>query len=113
MSTNKIFELYASYLWPIVRKFVKLSKRCNHCILSEKYVPLKNGICEKCTKNIAVNKESFEASTETQNLFQQTIQSVSYTHLDVYKRQHIGGPHQLAASFRAYTFTDWFDKQRY
>lgn len=75
MSTNKIFELYASYLWPIVRKFVKLSKRCNHCILSEKYVPLKNGICEKCTKNIAVNKESFEASTETQNLFQQTIQS--------------------------------------
>ena len=75
MNKNKLLELYAAYLWPVVRNFVKISKRCNHCILSEKYVPLKNGVCEACSKNIAVNKESFEASTETKELFQQTIQS--------------------------------------
>lgn len=75
MNTNKFLELYATYVWPIVRKFVKISKRCNHCIVSEKYVPLKNGLCEACSKNKLVGKESFEVSTETINLFQKTISS--------------------------------------
>ncbi len=50
MLTNKIFEFYALYIWPVLRLFVKRSKRCRLCILSEKYSPLIDGLCPECAK---------------------------------------------------------------
>jgi hypothetical protein len=41
VNTNKLFELYSKYLWPMVRLVVRTSRRCQRCILSEKYVPLR------------------------------------------------------------------------
>lgn len=75
MNRNKILELYATYLWPVVRKFVKISKRCKTCILSEKCVPLTNGLCDQCVKSKVINKESLEATPQTKLHFEQTIQS--------------------------------------
>lgn len=48
MNTNKIFEIFAEYIWPLIRPIVGLSKRCKNCILSEKHSPLTNGLCSEC-----------------------------------------------------------------
>lgn len=47
-----LFELYAKYLWPFHRLFVKkyITKRCKNCCLSASASPLSSyGICELCT----------------------------------------------------------------
>lgn len=41
-------EAYARYVWPTQRLFVNVAKRCRRCILSEKYSPLEDGLCEAC-----------------------------------------------------------------
>lgn len=76
MNTNRLFELYAQYIWPVVRKFVRLSKRCTRCIVSEKYSPLVDGVCQECREYVAGNEESsLEVSPETRTRFEKTIRS--------------------------------------
>lgn len=70
-----MLELYATYLWPVVRNFVKISKRCKSCILSEKCVPLINGLCEQCIKTKATDEEILEAPSQTKLLFEKTLMS--------------------------------------
>jgi nucleoside-diphosphate-sugar epimerase len=41
MNRNRFLDLYATYLWPVMRRVVKKPRRCKKCILSEKYAPLK------------------------------------------------------------------------
>lgn len=48
MNKNRLIDMYAAHGWPIVRNFVSLSKRCSRCIVSERYTPLKNGLCGAC-----------------------------------------------------------------
>lgn len=48
MNTNQLFDIYASYVWPLMRPFIRKTKRCKSCILSERYTLLKDGICEFC-----------------------------------------------------------------
>lgn len=70
-----MLELYATYLWPVARNFVKISKRCKLCILSEKCVPLINGLCEQCIKRKKANEMLLEAPLQTKLLFEQTLKS--------------------------------------
>jgi 3'-phosphoadenosine 5'-phosphosulfate sulfotransferase (PAPS reductase)/FAD synthetase len=48
MDTATIFHWYANTIWPIHKKIIKTSKRCQRCILSEKYTDIKDGICKLC-----------------------------------------------------------------
>lgn len=48
MDTATIFNWYANTIWPIHKKFIKTPKRCQRCILSEKYTEIENGICKLC-----------------------------------------------------------------
>lgn len=53
IKNTKRIEFYTKYVWKFHRPFVKkhLSKRCNKCILSEKYTKiLEDGKCELCHK---------------------------------------------------------------
>ena len=50
LNTNKILELYATYGWPIARLFVKKTKRCRVCILSEACTELTDGVCAECRR---------------------------------------------------------------
>lgn len=68
--------MYSKYLWPVVRLVVKTSRRCQRCILSEKYSPLKNGLCEECSQlTLTKSEETYEVSEHTKNRFHQTIKS--------------------------------------
>lgn len=45
----KYLEYYIKTIWPLQRKFVRISKRCSRCIVSEKYTKLNEGLCEECS----------------------------------------------------------------
>jgi len=57
-------EAYARYVWPTQRLFVNVSKRCRRCILSEKYAPLEDGLCEAC-RNAKVAQPKIVQAEET------------------------------------------------
>jgi hypothetical protein len=80
MTTNQFFELCAKSLWPVLRHFVKLSKRCRICILSERCTPLENGICCDCRNyHQPENTDLPPVTAETQSRFSQRIQSAINT----------------------------------
>lgn len=67
---SKIIDWYSIYAWPVVRHFLRVSKRCRRCILSEKYAPLEGGLCPECLRieSSPVNPP-VEASTAMQEEF--------------------------------------------
>lgn len=75
LKTNRFLEYYATYAWPIIRNFVKKSKRCTHCIVSEKYTSLKNGKCEVCWNYASKDIDQRESSTHEKQRFYQIIYS--------------------------------------
>ena len=76
MTTQQIFEFAAKLVWPYARNFVKLSKRCRRCILSEKYTELHDGVCPYCSaKGDVVDLSIPEVSPEMQSRFDQRIRS--------------------------------------
>lgn len=78
MNTNRFFELFAMYGWPMMRHLVRLSRRCDRCILSEKRSHLVNGICAECRANRTTSRdEAPEVSEETRVRFSRTIQLFS------------------------------------
>src|SRR5438128_1706545 len=69
-------EIFAKHVWPGLRFFVRLSKRCRRCILSEKYSPLINGLCRECSQHtLAKLQEPDEVAADTGQRFDQTIKS--------------------------------------
>ncbi len=62
MNKNEILDRCATYVWPLLRNFVNLSKRCSNCIVSEKYTRLDNGICQECIDYNAAGRHSAGAS---------------------------------------------------
>jgi hypothetical protein len=52
MQTQKLLELYAKYIWPIHRLFVKKQKRCKKCILSTKSTQFNSDTCIECGTTI-------------------------------------------------------------
>ncbi|OGF44259.1 MAG: hypothetical protein A2452_05635 [Candidatus Firestonebacteria bacterium RIFOXYC2_FULL_39_67] len=80
MNTNKIIELYAEYVWPVIRLVVRRSRRCRRCILSEHYGPLIGGLCAECreqgaTDSISASVDSPEVKPETKVKFDRVIKS--------------------------------------
>lgn len=75
MNTQRIFELSAKQIWPFVRHFVKLSKRCRRCILSEKYTELHDGVCKYCAKKVDADQSTPEVSKEMISRFDQRIRA--------------------------------------
>lgn len=74
---NRILEIYATYVWPLARRFVKLSKRCRRCILSEKHGPLTNGLCQACSAVVSIGQsESVELNPETKARFENLVHSL-------------------------------------
>lgn len=59
MREVRFFEWYVRYVWPFHRLFLRkhLSKRCSKCIISERHLELKGGLCPLCR-----NDASFEKS---------------------------------------------------
>ena len=49
MNKQQFLELYAKFAWPWLRHFVRISKRCKQCLLSEAYGPLSMGLCRHCS----------------------------------------------------------------
>ncbi len=85
MNINKSLERVSEYLWPVIRFVIKKKRRCKNCILSEAYLPLKNGLCEKCSNEINCFEEKhFEASEDIKHKFHEKI--TSYQETD--KRYH-------------------------
>lgn len=50
MNKNQTLDFCARYFWPFLRLLIVKSKRCNLCILSEKYVKITNGFCPECSQ---------------------------------------------------------------
>jgi hypothetical protein len=73
MNRNRFLDLYATYLWPVMRRVVKKPRRCKKCILSEKYAPLKDGLCPECSAAQTVAAPDLEVSDETRAKFDETI----------------------------------------
>lgn len=78
MNTNRLFELYATYAWPVVRHVVGLSRRCRRCILSERHGPLDDGLCAECAAFGSPSAESPapEVSAETRARFAATLRDL-------------------------------------
>ncbi len=80
MNKKQAFEWYAKYVWPVVRRCVKISRRCRRCILSERYTDLEDGVCEFCRRGeTSTESGTTEVSPETRERFDQLI------------RAHVGG----------------------
>lgn len=78
ISKNKILEFYAENIWPFVRHFVPISKRCKKCILSEKFGPLKNGLCEFCSNPLSKeNQSENEVTSELKHQLDATLRSAA------------------------------------
>ncbi|MBY0471911.1 hypothetical protein K2X30_12150 [bacterium] len=77
MNTQKVFELFVNHIWPIVRIFFKKNQRCQHCIASEKYAQIVDGVCSDCRSYQATTEISPEASREMKTSFESQL--TSYT----------------------------------
>lgn len=75
LQTQRLFEWAAKFVWPVIRHFVKRSKRCSNCILSEKCSALRDGLCEECRKLREDGENCREAVEAIQGQFDETIRS--------------------------------------
>lgn len=80
MPKTEKLEFFIRQLWPIIRPFVKTTKRCKKCLLSEIYGPLnKDGVCQICLQfNFSIsNNIELEASPQEKLRFDTLIKSTS------------------------------------
>ena len=76
MNSNKILDLYSKYLWPFLRRVVRVSRRCKRCILSEKCSPLDSGLCVHCREQTPGEPlQTPEVTSDTRERFAQTVRS--------------------------------------
>lgn len=75
---NELFEIYANYVWPLVRPFMTLSPRCKRCILNDRASALVEGLCQECRnyRPTEIVQEMGESSPELNENFQRRIQSL-------------------------------------
>lgn len=78
INKQKFIEFYVNYVWPSLRHVVRISKRCENCIISEKYEPLKGGLCSACASLVSrgnLGQEPGESSENFQSRFEERIKS--------------------------------------
>jgi len=64
------FIRYANVDWPELRPKAldKIARRCEKCIASERYSPLRDGICESCRKKNDTSQQSVAAPADRKSL---------------------------------------------
>ncbi len=68
-------EYHARNLWPLQRRFLRLTARCKHCILSARCTPLSpRGICGECYTYATTNSAA-TTSPDLGPAFDETIRS--------------------------------------
>jgi 3'-phosphoadenosine 5'-phosphosulfate sulfotransferase (PAPS reductase)/FAD synthetase len=76
----EFFELYATYIWPLVRPLVKLSPRCKRCLLNDRATTLKDGVCQECSSYVpAPAAKTIEVTQNQKNEFNLYMESLVST----------------------------------